>query len=212
MECAWAGPFPLTWLLTHVCAGIAFLLYRKYEILGSVDDLGRVGPAPVIDHALEQGFLQNLAVLVGIALAFGALVSAPAATLAARGDWKPTTMRLALASVAGALFYAVVQAIYQAMALYFRTVPHGSGFEREEVGYESFVFRAGVVFVIVIALALLVAAALGYVLAPRTSARRSHLALAGAGAVLVFVALTLPFVDFLNACNVGRPFVLDSSC
>ena len=105
-----------------------------------------------------------------------------------------------------------MQASFQALALFFRSVPHGSGFEREQTDYESFVLTAHIGLVGVMALALLSAAVLGYVLAPRQASHRGRISLATTAAGLAFIVVTLPFVEFLSACNVGEPLVLGASC
>jgi hypothetical protein len=143
-----------------------------------------------IESAVEQGLLVNLLHFFGLALAYAVSIVAPAALVAARWKEARVATRFALAATVSALLYAVAQVWFQAAALYLRSVPHGSGIERQGADHEAFVVWAEVGFFTLLGLALLAAVGIGYALAPRGSASRKGLALATAGAALAFVGLT----------------------
>jgi hypothetical protein len=142
---------------------------------------------------------------------YGALLLGPGFVLyrawgrhAAATWWTVTTVAIALLVVALTAF--------ESIASHFRTVPHGSGFEREGSDYDQFVSRSKAVFVALYVLVLVFSATVAYVRVRQHKGRRRSLAGATAAAVLMFMALSLPFVEFANSCNIGQSFVLDTSC
>lgn len=107
----------------------------------------------------------------------------------------------------GVLFLALALPTYVLIATSFRHVPSFSGRERELESYFTYltVTRA----------ALLVVWGAGLV----TSFGRTLVVGKGAGsavgsalAVLVFIVLTLPLVEFANACYIGAGFLLRPNC
>jgi hypothetical protein len=164
-----------------------------------------------VAHAVEQGFLSGLLLVTAFALGAWAVAVVPAGLITRRGATTGVWARFALASLATALLYGTAVTVYHAGALYLRYVPHGSGLERSEPDFSAFVGWAEAAFVLLAGLVLAAGAALGYAVAPTGRSRR-RFALASTVAALVVVVMTLPLVEFLNACNVGESLVLDASC
>lgn len=109
--------------------------------------------------------------------------------------------------------FVVAFTLFEAAALYLRYDPFGVGAERQGADREQFVSLAKAGFVLLYAAVPLVGAGVGYVLARRLrSSRPRTVALAVSISVAAFLALTLPAAEFENACNIGEPVLLQSSC
>ncbi|MFN2469761.1 MAG: hypothetical protein ABR583_02010 [Gaiellaceae bacterium] len=157
-----------------------------------------------VDYFVEQGFVGHLIAWTGAALAFTVLVVGIATLIARRGRDAGHLKALAFAAGAALIAFAAGVVVFEAVALYTRRVPYGEGPERRGENYEAFVFQAKLV--------LALAAGLGWVLARRHGERGPWLPTAATAAVVAFMVLSLRAVEFMNACDVGRPFVLDTRC
>jgi hypothetical protein len=163
------------------------------------------------EYFRDQDFFKVLAVTA--VLAGGFLVALGAAAVIARRGLRFDGVQPFLAASAIALgLYVVGFTLFEAAALYLRTDPHGGGIEKRGTDREQFVALAKTGFALLYLGVALTAAAVGYLVARSRSAQPRLVALAALAGIFVFLLLTLPFADFLNACHVGEPFVLDSSC
>lgn len=164
------------------------------------------------EYLLEQEFLELLALSAGIAAGYLAFLStgAAVASLRSRSDG---TNAFVLASALTLALFVVCFTLFEAAALYFRYDPRGTGTERHGVDREHFVSLANAGFALLYFVIPLVGAAAGYVVARRLrSARPGRVAAAVSIAIVAFLVLTLPLAEFENACNIGEPIVLQSSC
>jgi hypothetical protein len=163
------------------------------------------------EFMLEQSFDETVVYLAIPALVYLALLAA--VWLVLRRRPKAAVLGVVLVSSAAALAVAVAGiTLFEASALWFRSDPQGSGSQRQGTDYDDFFASARAAFFALYAGLVLLAVGIGFVTA-RVRGRSAAVAAAGCAiAVAGYLALTLPFVDFLNACNVGRPFVSDSRC
>jgi hypothetical protein len=150
-------------------------------------------------HFLEQsGWVTLLFVGVPAAVYLGLL----AIVVVAVGRRLREQGKRFLAVVAIALGVLVLAlTIYESVALYFRSVPPGSGLERQ-ASYDTYVSWAHASFVGLYVLVVGVAAWLA-----RRVLHTWRWAAVVAGVMVAFMVLTFPFVDFLTECNVGVPLV-----
>jgi hypothetical protein len=164
-----------------------------------------------IEYFRDQGFFEVLAVTAVLAGGF-LFALAAAAVIARRLRYDGVQPFLAASAIALGL-YVVGFTLFEAAALYLRTNPHGGGIQKQGAERDQFVALAKTGFALLYFGVVLAAAAVGYLLARRRkSARPGLVAVASLAGIALFLLLTLPFADFENACNVGEPFVLDSSC
>jgi hypothetical protein len=156
------------------------------------------------EFVVEQGFDVPFALLAISALVY--LTVLAVAWLLLRRRVNTPGLGAALVATAAVLVVAVVGiTFFEASALWFLS-------ERQGASYEDFFTSARAVFFGFYASLVLLAAGSGFVIA-RVRTGQAAIAALGAGlAVLGYLVLTLPFVDFLNACNVGRPFIGESDC
>lgn len=163
-------------------------------------------------YALEQDFARHLAILAVFAGAY--LVLFAGALLLLRGRLGMPVVRAVLVSTASALVVAVVGiALFEAAALWFRSESPGSSTLRLGDSYEDFVDTARATFFALYAALVLLAIGSGFAIGRWRARRGGVAAVATALATAGYLVVTLPFVDFLNACEVGRPFILDDvSC
>ncbi len=164
------------------------------------------------DYFVQQGFLGGLFRFVSLAVVY-ACVSVGLLALIRRQQWSPrgTVASLVASTVALGLFAAAV-VLFHGAALYFRSVPHGSGSQRHGEGYDRFVSTAGLALLAVYVGALVAAALIGYALGRLVAAEGRVAAAIAVAALGSFMVMTFPLVEFGNACDVGRAFVLDSNC
>ena len=126
---------------------------------------------------------------------------------------KTPVLGAVLVSTAAVLGVAVLGiTIFEASALWFRSLPHGSGTQRQGAGYENFFTSARAVFFGLYAGLVLLAAGSAFVLARVRTGGAPVAAVASGLAVLGYLVVTLPFVEFLNECHVGRSFIVDAHC
>lgn len=162
---------------------------------------------PFPEFVLEQGFADTFALLAISAAVYLALLGG--ASLAWRRFSTTPVLGAVLISTAAVLVVAVVGiTLFEASALWFRSVPHGSGTQRQ-VGYEDFVAAARTAFFGLYASFVLLAVGGGFAIARRRVGRAAVAAVGSGVAVIVYLVLTLPFVEFMNACYVGRSFLSD---
>jgi hypothetical protein len=163
-------------------------------------------------YFLEQGFLETLALSSGIAACYLALVTTAAVIAGPRLRLDSgRAFVLALALVLG--LFVLLFTLFEAAALYLRHDPHGTGTERQGADREDFVSLAKAGFGALYVAVPLAAAGAGYAVARRLrSARPWRVAAAVTIAVVAFLALTYPFAEFENACNIGEGVVLEPSC
>jgi hypothetical protein len=163
------------------------------------------------EFVVEQGFDRTLVFLALSALVYVALLAG--AWLVLRRSVNAPVLAAALVSTAAVLVVAVVGiTLFEASALWFRSVPHGSGTQRQTASYEDFFTSARAVFFGLYASLVLLAAGSGFVIARLRTGHAAVAALGAGLAVLGYLVLTLPFVEFLNACDVGRSFIVDADC
>jgi hypothetical protein len=165
------------------------------------------------EYFLEQDFLELLALSAGVAAGYLVLVSAGAAAVAGlRSGWTGARA-FVLASALTLGLFVMLFTLFEAAALYFRHDPPGMGTERQGADREDFVSLAKAGFVLLYAIIPLAGAAIGFVVARRLRSTRPEKAAVAVGmAVAAFLALTFPLAEFKNACNIGEPLVLESSC
>ncbi len=164
------------------------------------------------EHFLEQSFDRDALLLAIASLIF--LIALAGVLFLSRRRLGVSFVETVIASSAVVLIVAVIGiTLFEAAALWYRSEPHGSGYERQGGGFEDFYFWARVGFVALYTGLVLVAVGCGWVFG-RVRVRRGA-AVAGVTGivVLLYLGLTLPFVEFLNACDVGRSFLIDNvSC
>jgi hypothetical protein len=165
------------------------------------------------EYFLEQDFLALLALSAGIAAGYLVLVSAAAAAVAGvRSHWTGARA-FVLASALTLALFVVLFTLFEAAALYLRYDPHGTGTERQGADREDFVSLAKTGFALLYVAVPLAGAGAGYAAARRLrSARPWPVAAAVTIAIVGFLALTFPFAEFENACNIGEGVVLEPSC
>jgi hypothetical protein len=163
-------------------------------------------------YFMEQGFLEILAMSAGIAAGYLVLTTAAAAVAGLRLHLE-ATRPFAVASALTLALFVVCFTLFEAAALYLRYDPLGVGAERQGADREQFVSLAKMGFVVLYVAFPLIGAGTGYAVARRLqSVRPWRLALAVSISVAAFLALTFPAAEFENACNIGEPIVLESSC
>lgn len=150
----------------------------------------------------QQGFHLTFGVLAAAALLCSA-VAALAAFLSARID-----SRFAGAVVTGVgvalLVTAVGITVFEALALWYR--PDGDGVTLRADDYRDWAHRG---FFLLYTTFVLLAIGGGWVLGHRRTRRGARAGLTVGAVIAIYLVVTFPFVEFLNACNVGAPIVLD---
>jgi MFS family permease len=165
------------------------------------------------EYFLEQDFLVLLALTAGIAAGYLVVVSGGAAALAGLRSHSTGARPFLLASAVTLALFVMLFTLFEAAALYFRYDPHGTGTERQGADREEFVSLAKTGFALLYVAVPLVGAGAGYAVARRLrSAQPWRVAAAVTIAVVAFLALTFPFAEFENACNIGEGVILEPSC
>lgn len=158
-------------------------------------------------YFLEQGFHWTLLFLAALAIVVLGVL-AGALFLVRRRLGLHVVSVLLLAAAIALLVAVVAITLYEAAALWYRSLPHGSGNERPAGGFEDFYSAAKVAFFGLYALLIGFAVAAAWVLG-RMRTRSGGLVAGTAGLVTgAYLVVTLPFVEFQNACDVGRSFVI----
>ena len=163
------------------------------------------------EYFVEQGFVQHLAWLGAAALVVTGLI---VGAWAAVGSWRRSVPWYTVGLAVGVtlLTFAGAVVLFEGAALYLRHVPYGNGGERHLEDYRTFVFNAKLLLAALYAAALLAAALIGLGVARAFGERSARLPLLTAATLVLFMVVSLPYVDFMNACNVGQPFVLSPTC
>jgi hypothetical protein len=156
-----------------------------------------------LDYFFEQDSWDTFVFLGVPALVYMGILAALVPLLRLRFHGPPA--KSFLAAVALSLLALVVGVtMFEATALYLRYLPHGTGRERHGSSLETFVFWAEVAFFALYALVLALAAGIGRALLSW------RLAGATVAATAVFMLLSFPGVEFLNACDIGEPLLYTS--
>jgi hypothetical protein len=156
-----------------------------------------------LEYVVEQGFHLELVVLLVPATVNLALLAVVCALLRRRVD--PRTLRAVFASsLAGVLLAVVGITAFEALASW--RLPYGDGVTVRMPDYRD---RVEIAFLVLYPTLVLAGAGLGWALG-RARAPRSWPVALGTGVGLAgFLALTLPVVEFLNACHTGGPILID---
>lgn len=119
---------------------------------------------------------------------------------------------LASAPVAVALILGVIA--FQVVAADLRTVPGPGGetMERQGRDWPAFTLMARLAFFGLYASAVVGTLILGRSVGERIAGREMLVSVASTMALVGAMAITLPIVDYFNACTVGFSFVLASTC
>jgi hypothetical protein len=161
---------------------------------------------------LEQEFDELFLLTAGVAATFLIVLALMAWVANVRFGFGAARTFVVGSAITLAVF-VVGFTVFEAAALYLRTEPFGSGVQRDGREREHFVAVAKSAFAVLYVAVLVVGAATSYLLARRrTPERAARTALIVAVAILVFLTITFPFAEFINACEVGESFLLESSC
>jgi hypothetical protein len=115
----------------------------------------------------------------------------------------------ALATGVTLVVFSSAVALFEAGALYYRHAPPGSGAQRHGEALDRFYHWSELVFFSLYGVVLALGVVVGLVAGRRLFGRGLQVAVATGVAVGGFLVLTLPVVEFANACNVGRALVTD---
>jgi hypothetical protein len=156
-----------------------------------------------VEYFVEQGFHVELVYLLGLAVVYLGLVAVVAFALKRWVD--PRTLRAALVASLVALLAAVAAiTLFEAVASWYR--PRGEGVTARWPVYRD---RVELAFFALYAVLVVAGFALGWRIGRTLGARPALVSVASAVAVVGFLATSLPFVEFLNACHTGGPIVID---
>jgi len=161
--------------------------------------------AEFLDYYVDQGFLGGLALFVLVGLS-AATIYAGVAELFLVRRWGPRAAHMSMLATAVSVVALVVALnLFHATALYLRSHRQGSD-------YDSFVSAAAVVFFSIYGVAFALSATFGALGASLSGAPRRRGAIATLVVTIAFASITYPAVEFGNACDVGRGFILKPSC
>lgn len=161
-----------------------------------------------VEYFVEQGFPSLFALVAVVAGAYAALWLVTA-RLARRRLPPGLAVAAAVGACAALAVFAIGVTLFEALALYYRQLPPGYGTQRQGAELERFYTAAELGFAALYAVVMFVGGTTAAVVARRRSARAWLSVGAAFGLVVLFVVLTLPLVEFQNACNVGRPLLVD---
>lgn len=159
-------------------------------------------------YFVEQDFPEVLVLLAAVAGAYAVLVLA-VVRLARRRLASGVGVAVAAGTCAALAVFVVGLTLFEAAALYYRHVPPGDGVQRHGADLERFYRAAALGFTMLYALVALAGAAAAALVARRESTRIRPAAAAALALVALFLVLTLPLVEFQNACDGGRPLLVD---
>lgn len=145
----------------------------------------------------------NYGVMVVAALGYLALPHLAARMLKRREAWAAYLDGV----TAGVLFLAIALPTYILIASAFRHDPAFSGRTRELDTYFTYVGMTRVALVVVWVIGVVIAFARA-----RRAPTTGVAPFVSVAAVLLFLVLTLPLVEFAIACYIGTPFLLNPSC
>jgi hypothetical protein len=159
--------------------------------------------ASFLEYVFGQGF-RSFAVLAVPALVF--LIAFAGALLLGRRRWGTSFVQATVISTAAVLLVAVLGiALFEAAALWYRTERLSTRFE----DFEDYFAWAKVGFLALYSGLVLLALGGGWVVGHVRARRGTTVAIVCGLAVVTYLGLTLPMVEFLNACDVGRSFIID---
>ena len=159
-------------------------------------------------------YLRNLfgllGMLIGISLVYMLLLAGFALLLSrwwggrvARAFWLSSVICLALVLIS--------MPIFEGVAGLFRHDPPGVvGLYRPD--WPAYALTVRTAFFVLYVFMILLSATVGYTMGQRIDRHGKSLSVAVVLVVLVFLILTLPIIDFANACIIGMPFVLPIRC
>ncbi len=167
--------------------------------------------------SFTQSYLLNIAVSIGM-LAGTALVY----VLLLRGlgwllsRWKKTPISRTLwLSIVTSLAVAVIAVpLFQGIAGLYRYDPLGgnlSGIGRERGDWQSYVLISQIAFLALYGFLVVFGGGIGFARARHTP-RVAKEVIDTVVAISLYLLAILPFVDFVNACVLGKPFLLPASC
>lgn len=120
--------------------------------------------------------------------------------------------------IAGLLVVAIGIPMFLGIAGMFRHTPVGPPIganvrlERQGIARDRYVFWTRLAFFTLYGVALLASSVAGYIPGGQAADRSGAIGFAATAALSPFLLLTLPYVDFLNACTVGEPFISKARC
>lgn len=166
-----------------------------------------------VDPVLKA-YLLNIAIMTGVlagaGLVFVLLLGGLVWLL--RYRWGGQVSRALWLSVVGGVTFVVIGvSLFDGIAGLFRYREPGyfySGYRQ----FESYFVWARTAFFALNGLALLLGSVIGYAIGHRLAGRGRSISVATVVALLVILFAILPIVDFANACVVGKPFILPTSC
>jgi hypothetical protein len=115
-------------------------------------------------------------------------------------------------ALAAALIAAVVTVpLFQAVASWYRYIPHGSGRLRVTTWSDYYAWAEASFFALYAAL-ILAALTCGWICGRMLADRGPAVAITAGFTTATYLVLTLPITDYTNSCLVGRAFLLNSHC
>jgi hypothetical protein len=108
---------------------------------------------------------------------------------------------------ASVILFVVIILLFQEIVPYYRY--DDSGQQIQQGDYSAYIHWARRAFYAVHAATLVGSGVIGFLVGRRVTGRGGPLAITAAGTVLLFMLLSLPITDFLNACFVGQSLVLN---
>jgi hypothetical protein len=160
----------------------------------------------IVDAEIVLGVL----VVLGVpALAFLVLLAA-ASWWRARRAGRSVTWRFLRSVAAAVLLFVVAVSLFETVAAYFRHEPPGPGHQyRQGDAYRVFIDAARFGFFLLYGVVAALGGGMGYLANRRAGGRGVMITVA---MVVLFMLLTMPLAEFMNACAVGESFVLRGSC
>lgn len=160
----------------------------------------------------EQDFFEVLGLFAGLAAVYFT-VFASVTLLLFRRRLTSRTLRAGLfAGALGLGAFVVGLTLFEASALYFRSVPYGSGAHRTGADFETFVSRFELAFVALYVIAIVLTGLLSYAVGRRIADSPGVAAALCVGALAGFLVVSLPAVEFVNSCDIGRSLFIESDC
>jgi len=142
-----------------------------------------------------------LAILAGIGLAYILFLGGLALVLSRWWDggfWQAFW----ISAVIAVAFMVIGVPLFQMVATLFRS----------DGGLETYFTWVRLAFFSFYGFAVLLSGVIGYTFGQRLARRGRAASFASALSLLLFLVVSLPIIDFSNACIIGRPFILPASC
>jgi hypothetical protein len=156
-----------------------------------------------VEYFVQQGFHVELGYLLVAGVVYLAVAAAASLVL---GGWVDSRVLRAIlvASLVAVLAAVAAITLFEAVASWYR--PRGEGVTARWPVYRD---RVELAFFALYAVLVVAGFALGWRIGRTLGARPALVSVASAVAVVGFLATSLPFVEFLNACHTGGPIVID---